>query len=157
MLDATNNYSIPPKKFSPHINRGGMRIPGTACCPTGLQTVESFRQTQELRSHFAQPLQIPERKIPVPSMKDEWESFFAFLDLDSCKLFRIIRQKNGHHTVPSTQLISRGKTCEGPKVLDCWASHFCNLASPTTSPSFDNNFHSTISRHISPVNHQQVL
>ena len=84
-------------------------------------------------------------------MKDEQESFFASLDLhntDSCELFHIIQQKNGHHTVPSTQLISTGKTCEGPEVLDYWASHFCNLASPSTSPSFDNNFHSTITANL---------
>ena len=55
----------------------------------------------------------------------------ASLDLhntDLCKLFHTIWLKNGHHTVPTTQLFSRGKTYEGPEVLDCWASHFSNLA-----------------------------
>ena len=69
--------------------------------------------------------------------KEERESFFATLDLhntDSQKLFWTIRQKNGHPIIPTTKLISKGKTYEDPEVLDCWAFHFRDLVSPTPSP-----------------------
>ena len=79
--------------------------------------------------------------------REERENLFASLDLhntDPWKLFRTIRQKNGHRMVPTTQLVSRGKTYEGHEVMDGWKTHFQDLASPTSSPSFDDTFHTTI-------------
>jgi len=58
--------------------------------------------------------------------REKRENFFASLDLhntDPGNFFRTIRQKNGHQTVPTTQLVSRGKTHEGPEVMDSWKRH----------------------------------
>ena len=117
------------------------KFTGQKCHPAGLQTVESCRQTQEPRSPFVQPLQIPERKIPVSSMPAQkgWigELFCLLINLhntDSHKLFCIIWQKNSHHACsPYHSADLNRQDLWRPAVLDCRASHFCNLASPEVS------------------------
>ena len=150
MLDTANN-SIPPKKFSPHKKQGWNEEIRQAQHATQ-QAYKRWRAAGKPRNsdqsmciHY-KSLKGKFRSLLRQHKKDERESFFASLDLhntDSRKLFRTIWQKNGQHTAPTTLLISSDKAYEGPEVLDCWASHFLNLASPTTSPSFDDDFHST--------------
>ena len=130
----TNN-SIPPKKFSPHKKQGW----NEEICQAQQAAQQAYKlwraagkprnSDHPLCNHY-KSLKGKFRSLLHQHKKDERESFFASLDLhntDSRKLFHTIRQKNGHHTVPTTQLISRGKSYEGPEVLDHWASHFCNL------------------------------
>ena len=151
MLQTAHNY-IPPKKFSPHKKQGWndkLRQAQWAA----KQAYKAWKAAGKPRSsdhsvrNYYKSSKGKFRFLLRQHKREERENFFASLDLhntDSQKLFHTIRQKNGHQTVPTTQLVSRGKTYEGSEVMDSWKTHFQDLPSPTPSSSFDDTFQSTI-------------
>ena len=75
------------------------------------------------------------------------EMFFSKLDLantDSRKLFREIRNFNGHGPEPPRIISVNGTTFQGDALLEGWASYFEQLSAPSFSSSFDSDFQQSI-------------
>ena len=151
MLQTAHN-SIPPKKFSPH-KKQSWNDKLRQAQRAAQQAYKAWKAAGKprnsdypVRNHYKSS-KGKFRSLLRQHKREEGENFFASLDLDntdSWKLFCTIRQKNGHQTVLTTQLVSRGKTYEGFEVVYSWKTQFQDLASPTPSSSFDSTFQSTI-------------
>ena len=127
MLQTAYN-SIPPRKYSPHKKQGwNDKLRQTQ--RAAQQAYKAWKAAGKprnpdhpMRNHYKSS-KGRFRSLLRQHKREERENFFASLDLhntDPRKLFRTIRQKNGHRMVPTTQLVSRGKTYESHEVMDGW-------------------------------------
>ena len=125
MLQTAHN-SIPSKKFSPH-KKQGWNDKLRQAQRTAQQAYKAWKAAGKPRSsdhpvrNYYKSSKGKFHSLLRQHKREERENFFASLDLhntDSRKLFRTIRQKNGHQTVPTTQLVSRGKTYEASEVME---------------------------------------
>ena len=79
--------------------------------------------------------------------KNVRELFFSKLDLantDSRKLFREIRNINGHSPEPSRVISFNGTTFQGDALLEGWTSYFEQLGVPSPHSTYDSDFQQSI-------------